>query len=225
MMKVCNRLRTSAMAAPVALCLLDVRFVIGLMLVRHETTQKTEAVWGSVSLRPHTAAASASIILNQSLRAPVVFGTRFAGFFSCSAVNFDPVLGPRGHASLVHSAAAGQTGHLAGEQDSIPQPHLRQLSHQGLGGVEASTQRILRGNKRGGSLWKEGIVSCSNPTTPPVLTDLLLAQYQHSSWSDVVAGCQGVTFAPQLPTLEGLPGSPLLAPAHTDVLPAASGKV
>lgn len=75
-----------------------------------------------------------------------MFGTRFPGFFSCSTVNLDHVLGPRGHAALVHPAAAGQAGHLAGGEDSIPQAHLRQLSHQGLGRVETPTQRIL-GNK------------------------------------------------------------------------------
>lgn len=34
-----------------------------------------------------------------------------------------------------------------------------------------------------------------------------------------------MALAPQLSPLVGLPGSPLLAPAHTDVLPAASGEV
>lgn len=106
--------------------------------------QKTEAVLATVSLRLHPT--FLPFILNQSLGAPAVFGTRFPGFFSCSTVNLDHVLGPRGHAALVHPAAAGQAGHLAGGEDSIPQAHLRQLSHQGLGRVEAPTQRIL-GNK------------------------------------------------------------------------------
>lgn len=56
-------------------------------------------------------------------------------------------------------------------------------------------------------------------------THLLLPQYEHSSRSNVVSGCQRVTLTPQFPPLEGLPGSSLLAPAHTDVLPATSGEV
>lgn len=140
-------LQTSAMAAPDGSTSFIIPQVYSLLLniilmsVRHEMNQKTEAVLATVSLLLHPT--FLPFILNQSLGAPAVFGARFPGFFSCSPVNLHHVLRPRGHAALVHSAAAGQAGHLAGREDSVPQAHLGQLSHQGLGRVEASTQRIL----------------------------------------------------------------------------------
>lgn len=57
------------------------------------------------------------------------------------------------------------------------------------------------------------------------MTDLLLAQYEHSPGANVVSGGQCVALAPQLSPLVCLPGSALLAPAHADVLPAASGEI
>lgn len=54
---------------------------------------------------------------------------------------------------------------------------------------------------------------------------LLLSQDQDTSRSDVMSGCQSTALSPQLPPLVGLPQSVLLGPAHTDVLPAASGEV
>lgn len=50
----------------------------------------------------------------RSLWIPVVFTTRLAGVLGRSTMNLDSFLGPGGHTSLGHLAAAGQAGHLAG---------------------------------------------------------------------------------------------------------------
>lgn len=84
-----------------------------------------------------------------------------------------------------------------------------------------------------GQQWPDGLTKwdffCSNLpvcySPPHSCTHLLLPQYKHSSRSNVVPCCQCVTLAPQLSPLVGLPGSSLLVPAHTDVLPAAPWEV
>lgn len=77
------------------------------------------------------------------MRTPVVFATGLAGVLGRSAVDLHASLAPGGHAPLAHSATAGQAGHLVGGQDPVPEAHLGQLTNQGLGRVEASTQGVL----------------------------------------------------------------------------------
>lgn len=69
---------------------------------------------------------------------------------------------------------------------------------------------------------ESNLKSCNSVCRCP---HLLLPQNKHSSRSDVMSRCQSGPRASVFAPLVRLPCTPLLGPAHTDVLPAASAKV
>lgn len=69
------------------------------------------------------------------------------GLLGCAAVNIYIVVGPGGDVPECRGAAFGQGSHFCGFQHPVPQVELGELPHQGLGGVEPTTQGVL-GKKR-----------------------------------------------------------------------------
>lgn len=194
------------------------------MSVRHEFNQKTEAVLGTVSLLLPTASAPLLPLICRhwelllclvqgspaSLAAPPWTSTTFSVHEAtlpwCTLLQRARLATWPGGRTLSHRPTWDSSPTSAWEESKPP-------PRESWGGRKTRSHRL--------KTRKEFYF----PSYPLGLIYLLLPQYQHSSGSDVVPGCQWVTFAPQLPALVGLPGSSLLAPAHTDVLPAASRKV
>lgn len=176
------------------------------MLVRHEINQKTEAVLGSVSLPPHTATASPPtpsplspplsqishwellLCLVQGSPASLAAPPWTSTLFSVHEVTLPWCTLPQrarlatwlGGRTLSHNPTWDSSPTRAWEESKPP-------PRESWGGTTDKSH------------WSNKLITrkefCLLPH-PPVLIHLLLPQYQHSSRSDVVPGCQWVTFAP-----------------------------